>query len=218
MTAVIYFISYAIFKDILNAIIAAVIFWASAFAIETILAMRNYRAVDENLIQFINLLGNFSITSGEITSIIHKISKYMPEPLCSVLEEFYIDAQTSGDTSVALYMMAEKIEHPKFKGLIRNIEACINYTSNFKSVVDNSRKIIMDEQQAKRERKAIANGAVVNMFMICIMLIVALLIVDGLVSQSIWDVFLNTGLGRLCLIIVIITLLMFWYTLARAER
>ena len=87
-----------------------------------VLMMRNYNATDEGLLKFLDFLGNYSLTSGEVTGVLQQVSGYLDEPLKTVLEECYYEAQMSGDTGIALLSMAEKIQHPKFKELVRNLE------------------------------------------------------------------------------------------------
>lgn len=53
-------------------------------------------------------LGNYSLTAGEITSVLGQVSKYMEEPLRSAMEECAYEAQITGDHSTALLTMAER--------------------------------------------------------------------------------------------------------------
>lgn len=80
-----------------------------------ILIMRNYNATDEGLLKFLDFLGNYSLTSGEVTGVLQQVSGYLEDPLRTVLEECYYEAQMSGDSGIALLSMAEKIQHPKFR-------------------------------------------------------------------------------------------------------
>ena len=217
-TALLYFVLLGIFKNFLTAAAGSAAYVGVIILYEKILVMRNYKAVDDNLIHFLNQLGNFSITSGEITTVFHQVSRYLPAPLNDALEECYYDAQTSGDASAALYALADKIEHEKFKEIINNIEICTNYTSNFKVVVDNCRKSLMEEQKAKRERKSMADEAVVNIFLLTILLGVALLLTNVLLEISIWNVLLHTIVGRCALCVVIACYLIFVWKIYTTER
>lgn len=216
--AILYFIVFAISKQVLSGFAALVIYFAVFYGVEQFLAYRNYKLVDEKLINLVDLMSNFSITSGEITSIFHQISRYLPNPLSNALEECYYDAQTSGDTSVALYTMAEKIEHPMFKEFVRNIEICANYTANFSIIIKNSRKLIQDEQRAKKERRAVANDNLVDMFIISLVLVAALFITDYLIDTSIWMILFQTGIGRLGLLVIGFIYFIFAVSVITAER
>lgn len=216
--AALYFFIFAVTRNATVSLISAGIYIFIPFLIEKVMMYRNYKVVDNNLLHFLNQLGNFSLSRGEITSVLLQISKYMPEPLSNALEECYYDAQTSGDTSSALYALADKIEHEKFKEVINNIEVCINYTSNFKVVVDNCRKSIMDEQRAKRERKAMAEESILNMFILSILCVVTLILANGLTDTSIWNILFGTPIGHGALLIIAACYIVFIWKIISAER
>lgn len=179
---------------------------------------RNYKAVNEDLMPFINLLGNYSITAGEVTGVFGQISKYVKEPLSSALDECYYEAQTSGDSGLALLSLADKIEHPKFKEIIRNIEVCSRYSTNFNLLVNKSRKEIQDYMHARQERRAMANESLVNMFLLLAMLVITLLIVDQLIEQSIWAVLAGTIVGHAALILVAVMLVLYIIELSNTNK
>ena len=89
-----------------------------------------YRSVNDNILKCLNFLGNYSLTAGEITGVLGQVSKYMEEPLKGVMEECAYEAQMTGNSSTALLAMAEKVEHPKFKELARNLEISIRYMAD----------------------------------------------------------------------------------------
>ena len=95
---------------------------AGEFLILRCLRTANLRAVNEHLMKLLDFLGNYSITAGDVAGIFHQVSRYMEEPIKSALDSCYYEAQITGDTALALRSMAEKIEHPKFKELARNME------------------------------------------------------------------------------------------------
>ena len=68
------------------------------------------RVTNENLLKCLNFLGNYSLTAGEITMVLGQVSRYVEEPLKGALEECAYEAQTTGDSSLALLSMAERIE------------------------------------------------------------------------------------------------------------
>jgi len=168
------------------------------------LMAKNYRSVNDNLLKFLDFLGNYSITAGEVTGILNQISKYMDEPLKSVLDECYYEAQTSGDASLALLSMAEKIEHPKFKELVRNIEISIRYSADFTSLVLNSRRSVREHLRTRQERKALVNEAVINMILLAGMSVIILISVEQLIGTSIWLLLCFTLPGRIALAAILI--------------
>ncbi len=176
------------------------LFWAKA---------RAFQSVNNNLIKFLDFLGNYSITAGELTGIFTQISRYMEEPLQSVLEECSYEAQTTGDSCLALLSMAEKIEHPKFKELVRNMEISVRYCADFSLLVKNSRRMMREYLRLAEERKSLLRESMINMLLLLGMSGFALMVVDGLLETSIWVVLFHTIPGRIALGIVGFILFLF---------
>lgn len=216
--AVIYFVLVMLSHSPLLALLGAAVYLLLFAAFEEGLAYRNYKVVDDNLLQFVNLLSNFSLMSGEITGVFHKAAAYLPDPLSSILEECYYDAQTSGDTAVALYVLADKVNHPVFKDLIRNIEVCANYTADFSVIMTNSRKVIRNARRAQKERKSMARENLVEMVIISIALVVAMGLVNMLVGVSVFDILFHTTVGHIALILIAVCYTVFAVSVFKAGR
>lgn len=168
-----------------------------------------FRSVNTNLIKFLDFLGNYSITAGELTGIFKQISKYLDEPLRTALDECSNEAQTTGDSSQALLVMAEKIEHPKFKELARNMEISIRYCADFTTLVSSSRKNMREYLRTGEERRSLIREAMINMALLLIMSVITLFIVDGLIETSVWLLLWKTWPGRIATGIVLFILLLF---------
>lgn len=169
-------------------------------SMEAFLIHKNYNSVEEQLVVLLNLLENYSVASDEITDIFFKISKYLKDPLKSALAESYYEAQTSGNTSVTLERLSNKIEHPKFKELIRNIEICSRYNADYKGIVANSRKGIRDFVSYRKKRKIVINAGKTTIFMLVVFSIIIFTAFSYMSDYSIWHVLLNTNLGKLFLV------------------
>lgn len=161
------------------------------------LTFLEFRSVNEDLLKCLNFLGNYSLTAGEITSVLGQVSKYMEEPLRSAMEECAYEAQITGDHSTALLTMAEKVEHPKFKELARNLEISIRYMADLTTLVDSSRRSVREYLRTEEERKGMLREAAINMGLLAAMSIFALLTVDRLIDESVWKILLQTLPGHL---------------------
>lgn len=157
------------------------------------------RAVNENLLKCLNFLGNYSLTAGEITMVLGQVSRYVEEPLKGALEECAYEAQTTGDSSLALLSMAERIEHPKVKELARNLEVSIRYMADLTTLVDSSRRSAREYLRMEEERKGMLREAGINMGLLMAMSLFALLTVDRLIDVSIWQILSGTLPGHLAL-------------------
>lgn len=198
-----YFCSILITKNVIYSLIVAGFVFMGLYFGECAAAYYNYKKTDENLFQFLNMLGSFSLTSGEVTTVFGQVAKYVEDPLQSALLECYHEAQTTGNTQEALHSMCEKIEHPKFNEVIRNLENTLRFTSNFKLVVDANRKIIQDYMKAKQDRKAIAAENFIITFIVIIMLIVIMVFMGQLMDTDIWNQLFHTLIGQGCMAVII---------------
>lgn len=194
------------------------IFEVSVYLLQNLLVLRNYNAVDRELLKFLDFLGNYSITSGEVTIILKQISGYLEEPLKSVLEECYYEAQTTGDTGMALLSMAEKVQHPKFKELVRNMEISMRYSADFTILVSQSRKSIREHMRMRQEQKALASEAWVNILILGAMTVVILKTVEVLIGVPIQDILLKTWVGRGCLMGILVILFLFYNKIRKLDR
>ena len=200
----------SLFKNFRVAALAVAVVLLGEYLLMKIGKAGEMRSVNENLLEFLNFLGNYSITAGEVTGIFSHVSKYLEEPMKSALEQCSYEAQTTGDAGLALLAMAEKIEHPKFKEVVHNMEVSIRYCADFKILVDSSRRSVREYLRMGEDRKSMLREAVINMLMLLVMSVFALFTVDGLVDQSVWEVLFFTVPGKIALgmVAVIMALLL----------
>ena len=158
--------------------------------------------VNDDILKFLDFCGNYSITSGEITGVFDQVSHYVDEPLQTVLNECYVEAQISGDAGLALLAMAEKVEHPKFKELVRNMEISLRYCADFKVLVAGSRRSIREYLRMREERKGMLREASVNMGLLLLMSILVMVSVDSLIEENIWNLLLFTIPGHIAMGII----------------
>lgn len=163
----------------------------------------NLRKVEKNLMEMLDFLGNYSMTAGEVTGVLYQISRFMEEPLKTVLLTCYYEASTSGDTGKALVSMAEKIEHPKFKELVRNMDISVRYSADFSALVSGSRRSMREYLRATEERRVLYREAIINMVLLLVMSVTVLLAVGKLTGTSIAYVLTKTLPGRAGIVVLI---------------
>lgn len=204
--------------NIKGMLIAGLLFYMSEIGALQLGRMRAKKSVNDNLLKFLDFLSNYSITSGEITGTFHQISKYMEEPLKSVLEECCFEAQTTGDVGLALLSMAEKIEHPKFKEFVRNMEINLRYCADFTVLVAAGRKSMRDYLRLREERRRMLQEGGINLLLLLAMSFFVLLAVDKLIEISIWNILFHTVPGWLALAVIGLIVLLFIWQLGGLER
>ena len=192
------------------ALLAPMILWLLVSGAVNLGMSKQFNATDENLMKFLDFLGNYSITAGEITAVLQQVSPYVGEPLRYVLDECYYEAQTSGDTSIALLAMAEKIQHPKFQELVRNLEISMRYSADLTVLVSQSRRSLREYTRMRQERRALAREAWINMLILGAMTAVILKALEALVGIPLSEIMLHTLPGIGCLAAIGVILLLFY--------
>lgn len=147
----------------------------------------NFRRTEENLTKLLDFLDNYSAASGEITGIFGQISRYMDEPVKGALDVCCYESATTGDVSLALLAMAECIEHPKFKELVRNMEVSVRYCADFSVLVSSSRRSLREYLRVSRERRSMLREGAINLMLLAIMSAVVLLIVGSFTGSG-WTI------------------------------
>lgn len=141
----------------------------------------------------------------------------MDEPLRSALDTCFYEAQTTGDAGLALLSMAEKIEHPKFKELVRNMEISIRYCADFSAMVSSSRRSIREYLRVSQERRGMLREAAVNMILLLGMSAIVLSVVGFLTEVSLWELMTGTLPGRVGIAILLAVLAAFAGQLHKAQ-
>lgn len=157
---------------------------------------RNLRRTERNLMKLLDFLGNYSVTAGEITGIFHQVSRYVEEPVKSALDLCCYEAATTGDAEMALRLMAERIEHPKFKELARNMEISMRYSTDFSALVESSRRSLREYLRVAQERRGMVREAMIHLVLLMGMSVVVLIMVERLTGVEVRRLITATWPGR----------------------
>lgn len=214
----VYIVCFIITRAFFKSLIIMGVYIGLIFLLESFLIIRNYKSVDKELINFLNMISNFSLTNGEITSIFHKIARYLTQPLQAELEDCYYRAYTTGDNREALQELNTRIEHPMFKEIITNLISCISYSANYKEVINTFRDIIREEQKGQKDRRTIGATAISTMVMMTMGLLLSVYIADGMIQSSIWRIFVNTPGGNIALAVIVLCYLYFAWKVWTIDR
>lgn len=185
------------------------VMWVLKWLLLSLCRMNEQKKVNDNLLELLDFLGNYSVTKGELTGVFLQVSKFMDEPLKSALEQCCYEAQTTGDVSAAMLVMAEKIEHPKFKELVQNLEIAGRYCTDLTILVNSSRKSMRDYLRMQRERKGMLREAGINMGLLLLLSVFSMATVDRLISVGVWTILFTTWPGKLALFVIVTIFLLF---------
>lgn len=186
--------------------------------VKSILMYRNYMSVENDLLNLLNLLKNYSISADEITLIFYRVAKYLNDPLKTALRECYYEGKTTGNNDLALFHMMEKIEHPKFKELVRNIEICGRYNADYSAILTNMRKTFQDYISAKKEQRSNNKAELLTFGILVGAGIFCFSIIGGLVNISIWERLATTTAGRFAVLYFLSVIAAFLWNIFFVDR
>ncbi|MCR5255451.1 MAG: type II secretion system F family protein [Acetatifactor sp.] len=168
-----------------------------------------FKKVDGDMIKLLDFLSNYSLTGGELASILYRVSRYMDEPLKGALEKCFYEANTTGDISLALMGLMDSIEHQKFKELMVNLEAGIRYSADLGKLLKESRRDVREYQSALSERKSLMGEALVELFILVVLSVVILFFSGKIMELSVFEIMFFTTVGRIALGIVFLVFLLY---------
>lgn len=208
--AVCAFILGAVVKGILVGLAVSAAVIALEYALISVLKAAKLSSVNEELPKLIDFLGNYSLTSGDITSVFSQISRYLKEPLRGVLEECEAESKVGGDSRTAIISMADKIEHPQFKQLARNLEVASRYSADLGSVVRDSRRSLREYMSQCRDRKNLLRESGINMILLLMMSAAVLAIVNMLIDGGIFGILFGSLPGHIALAGMILIIFLYF--------
>lgn len=195
-------ITHRIIIGVVAALSGAVIVWCVLY----FCSGKYYVRLENNLMTFLNLIDNFNKSEDDIVQIFKKTVPYVEEPLKTLLIDFTGEVQTTGNVNQAFDNLNSKIEHNKCRMLIRNLQVCARYETNYSLVVKDLRAGFMCFLAVKSERKAIiSNGrAEIIILILCSVLTVSLF---ANIAGDIWSLLLDDFIGNIILAYCFIVLL-----------
>lgn len=175
--------------------VAFLIFIAVLATLKMMCYVRN-RKVETNLLQFANLIENYSRTSDDIVGIFGKVYRYLEEPLRSGVAECYSEAITTGDFSKACTRLSKVMGNPQLSVLLSNIEICARHEANYETVTRSNKKMIREKLTENEIRREMANSGRIQVGFLVIIggVIIAMLnrMTNGILFQS----FFHTRVGN----------------------
>lgn len=113
------------------------------------------KKTEAQLLQFMNIIDNFSRTSNDLIDILEKSSRYIDDPLGSKIYEAVQVARNTGDSLLALQELQNNIKSKHFKVLIRNLETSSRFENNYSIIIEDCRNVFHDYIKAQKEKRSI---------------------------------------------------------------
>ena len=175
VSVVIFYFVSVVTDEFIFAILAVAFSVMMIYGTLKLLLFANKSKLDDDMLQFANMLENYSRTTDDIVSILGQVYVYLNEPLKTVVRECYVEMKSTGDISSAFARLSAKIGNRKFEELLQNIEMCSRHETNYEAVIAGN-KIIIKEYLAEKElRKQMALSARLE---ICVLFVIAVYVIS----------------------------------------
>lgn len=114
------------------------------------------------MLQFMNIVDNFSKTSDDLISIFEKAARYIDEPLSSQILDAVTIAKNSGDKFSALQELQDRVKNRHFKVLVRNLEISSRYETNYSDIIEDCRGIFHNYIRNEKEKRVIKHQGLLD--------------------------------------------------------
>lgn len=122
--------------------------------ISLLIAYRN-KQTETIMLQFMNIVDNFSKTSDNLIAIFEKAARYIDEPLSTQILDAVTIAKNSGDKLGALQELQDRVKNRHFKVLVRNLEISSRYETNYSDIIEDCRGIFHNYIRNEKEKRVI---------------------------------------------------------------
>ncbi len=154
------------------------------------------RQIEGQMLNFMNLLENYSRTTEDILDIFGRIILYLEGRLKDVVEESYFVGMRTGSTQDAFTFLYEHTAHPKFQTFIRNMEICSRHDANYGEIIRDSRKTWQGYLHYEQEKKEIRNNGRVELLLILGSSSYILYMMNGFTQKPLLTGLLETTIGQ----------------------
>ena len=133
----------------------------------TLISNSRDKKTEAQLLQFMNIIDNFSRTSDDLIGILEKASRYIEDPLGNQIYDAVQEARNTGDSLLALQELQNNVKSKHFKILIRNLETSSRFENNYSDIIEDCRNIFHDYIKAQKEKRSMRfNGVAEILIMV----------------------------------------------------
>lgn len=178
----------------------------SAFKlIITLISNARERKIETQLLQFMNIIDNFSKTSDDLVEILEKASRYIDDPLGGQIYDAVQEARNTGDSMMALQDLQNNVKNKHFKILIRNLETSSRFENNYSDIIEDCRNIFHDYIRAQKEKRSLRMNGVMEILIMVAVGILSVVMVGQMTEEgNVIKILLNNGTAGIVLFWVLI--------------
>lgn len=162
------------------------------------------------LVPFLNIVDNFSKSEHDLFQIFELSVPYLKEPLRSAIAECSRQAATTGNRMEAVRDLLYRIEHPRFREMIQNLEICSKNDANYAAILKDMRDGLSAYMTSRKEAAGILKQGQIQMIVI-LLLGIPMVAMLGVVTQVPLTDMVHTLFGRIVIGYWVLLLLFIFY-------
>lgn len=171
----------------------------------TLISNERDRKTETQLLQFMNIIDNFSKTSDDLVEILEKASRYIDDPLGGQIYDAVQEARNTGDSMMALQDLQNSVKNKHFKILIRNLETSSRFENNYSDIIEDCRNIFHDYIRAQKEKRSLRMNGVMEILIMVAVGILSIVMVGQMTEEgNVIKILLNNGTAGIVLFWILI--------------
>ena len=182
-------------NNLLFSLLGAACMWFLNKVIVTIMRFVNKERTKSYLLDALNLMGNYSVSTQDLNVIIYQTGLNIPDPLGQAFKDCYEESRINGTMDTALENLRNRIDLDVFRQITVLLEFASKADSNYTAVIDKGKTMVHTYLKAEREKNMIA---ITNLFSfallvgVCIFLLIYL--INGMGDGDVLG-FFKSGMG-----------------------
>lgn len=185
--------------DALGALFGFILGFGVMYGYLYLLRVKNNREVGNEIVSFLNLLGNYSTANTEIMSVFMQVAPNLNSCLSQALVECVAESQKSSD--YALNNLFNKIENRKFREILKSLIVSQKYSGSFIGTVADNRNNINTYVQSQKQLKSLVVENSVSMIVCSLVLVAIVFVLGQILNKNLFIILFTTHLGLVVLFI-----------------
>lgn len=163
--------------------------------------------IEKQMLSFMNLIENFSMSEDDIIQICDRAGLYLKEPLKGMIHEFVMEARLYGDLERSFDKLIARLEGTKLKDVFVSLKICSRHHTNYREVIGDARGSVKEYLKSKSVQKALINSARVDLAALVIAGGIIIKILNAFLTQNVFSIlggsYIGAGIMVYCAVILI---------------
>lgn len=180
--------------NIMYGILVAIGYIFCTYVLLVALASQQYNKIHHSVIEFVNLIENFSATNNDLISIFERACIYIDNPLRHHIYDCVITARTSGDRDYALRKLQDSIQNDYFKELIRTLRISATFESNYSEIIRDGKEALQNNLKYESEKQSIRKNGRIEMLVLAAVGFMCIFMSSSISGLTLTELLLETGI------------------------